>query len=154
MDFFFFFWIFFFQTEEKKKTSPPDKKKPKKKKNMYLVVYGADYCPFTRNIWSQLHAMPFVYMPYKPYMDKDQYWKAVKMLLNKTERMTFPTLVLLKDNTAREVFLMKGLLQDANKTAYQPSALSVPQNLDGTVISDKTHLQDAFTKDKVFTYKP
>lgn len=63
---------------------------------MYILVFGAEYCPFTRKLWPELLArgIPFTYIPYVTGTDKSEYWSQLAPFLKHPPlSFTFPTIV-------------------------------------------------------------
>lgn len=123
---------------------------------MYLVIYGADYCSHTQNLWNKLGSFPFMYMPYLNTMDKQLYWKQLKLLSNE-EHLTFPTCVLFDEKN--EMIFVKletpEILVSSDGKIFQTSDLKLPtQKI--TLVKGKKNLQEVLhlNKHTIFTYQP
>jgi hypothetical protein len=72
-----------------------------------LIIYGANYCPYTKALWSELADFrhPFVYVPYTTAQTKEEYWSPLKKALGTNEHIfSFPSIVTVNpDGTARLV---------------------------------------------------
>jgi hypothetical protein len=105
----------------------------------YLVVYGANYCPYTHAIWPTLSQYAFVYLPYTQTKNKERYWSKIKNMLRK-DNMTFPTLALVTDHSATELKIHGDKLVYADSLVPCTAELSLPPKN----IKRESDLQSAF----------
>jgi hypothetical protein len=120
---------------------------------MYIAIFGADYCAYTRKLWTRLGDFTFVYIPFKPGADKEKYWNKVRRHFIKA-RFTFPMVLVLDGDSIREGMIKDSKHVMVDSLPIDMQNLKIPNVPNVPIVHNKLNLVAAFSTNKTFVFVP